>query len=211
MTSHLRESLRFGDVTIEYDDRVLRPRPWTELQSRWAAELLEVAVPGPVLELCCGAGHIGLQAILGSGRDLVAVDLDPQACYFTRLNAEGAGLTHRVEVREGPLEEVIAPGEMFSLVVADPPWVPSTQVAQFPEDPLLAIDGGEDGLDVARACMAACVGHVVPGGSVLLQLGDESQADRVAQGAVREGWTRGALRSGPGGVVQQLTVRMEES
>lgn len=207
MSTHLRESLRFGDVTIEYDDRVLRPRPWTELQSRWAAELLETAAPGPVLELCCGAGHIGLQAVLASRRDLVAVDLNPQACYFTRLNSEGAGVAHRVEVREGRLEEMVMQGEVFSLVVADPPWVRSTDVDLFPEDPRLAIDGGDDGLAVARACLAACVGHVVPGGSVLLQLGDPGQADAVAGWAARDGWERGDLRTGPGGVVLQLVAR----
>jgi release factor glutamine methyltransferase len=211
MSTHLRESLRFGDVTIEYDDRVLRPRPWTELQSRWAAELLEVAAPGPVLELCCGAGHIGLQAVLGSRRHLVAVDLNPQACYFTRLNAEGAGMAHRVEVREGRLEAVIRQDEVFSLVVADPPWVRSTDIDRFPEDPRLAIDGGDDGLAVARACLTASAGHVVAGGSILLQLGDPDQADALARRAGRDGWDRGELRAGPGGVVLQLVARTEQS
>ncbi|CAN5498259.1 HemK/PrmC family methyltransferase [soil metagenome] len=207
MTVHLRESMRFGGVTIEHDDRVLRPRPWTELQSRWAAELLAGAPDGAVLELCCGAGHIGLLVASLTGRPLVAVDLNPAACYFTRLNAEGAGLTSRVEVREGRLEEQVGDGETFALVVADPPWVTSADVARHPEDPLSAIDGGDDGLAVARACIAASAGHLLPGGSLLLQLGSTHQAERVLAEAVADGWLPGARRDGARGVVQQLVAR----
>ena len=61
-------TMTFGDLEIAYDDRVLTPRPWTALQSEWAAELLESAPAGPVLELCAGAGQIGLLAVrLGMG------------------------------------------------------------------------------------------------------------------------------------------------
>jgi release factor glutamine methyltransferase len=206
MSHHPRSSLRFGTLTIEYDEQVLVPRPWTELQSQWAAELLAEAGPGPVLELCCGAGHIGLLAAVLADRDLVAVDLNPAACDFTRHNAIGAQHEHRTEVREGRLEEVVRPGERFALVIADPPWVPSDDVGRFPEDPSLAIDGGDDGLSLARACLAAAQGHLPPGGSVLLQLGDDAQAAALlAEPAVVDaGWTAGGRRTGTGGVVQQL-------
>ena len=67
----------FGGLRIAFDDRVLTPRPWTELQSRWAAEVATDAPAGRLLELCSGAGHIGLLAAMLSGRDLLAVDVDP--------------------------------------------------------------------------------------------------------------------------------------
>lgn len=206
MSTHLRESMKFGGLTIEYDDRVLRPRPWTELQSRWAAELLADAPPGPVLELCSGAGHIGLLTAALSGRDLVAIDLNPVACSFMRHNAEGADLARRVEVREGRLEDGLRDDEVFALVVADPPWVTSSRIEEFRDDPELAIDGGVDGLAVARACLAACVGHVRAGGSVLLQIGDDAQADALLAEAAGQGWTRGARRQGTRGVVQELVA-----
>ena len=202
---HLRESIRFGPLVIEYDDRVLRPRPWTALQSQWACELLVDAPDGPVLELCSGAGHIGLLAAAESGRALVAVDVDSTACRFFRLNAEGAGLTHRVDVRERALEEAVGETEVFSLVLADPPWVSTTDVGRYPEDPLLAIDGGSDGLDVAWACIEVGERHVAPGGSVLVQLGNDEQCDRVlAAGGDRHRLQDGGRRHGEGGVVLRL-------
>src|SRR5690606_34915582 len=67
-------SVVIGGLTIAYDDRVLEPRPWTVLQSRWAAELARDVPPGPILELFAGVGHIGLVAATACGRELVQVD-----------------------------------------------------------------------------------------------------------------------------------------
>ncbi len=60
----------FGHLRIAYDARVLTPRPWTEAQSTWAAEVMTDAPEGPVLEVCCGAGQIGLLAISRVARRL---------------------------------------------------------------------------------------------------------------------------------------------
>lgn len=173
------QTMAFGELTIAFDDRVLRPRPWTADQSRWAEELLSTAPDGPVLELCSGAGQIGLLAVLRTGRPLVCVDLDPVACDFARRNAEAAGLASLVDARLGGLETALRPGERFPLVIADPPWVQRAHLETYPEDPLLAIDGGADGLDVARACLEVAARHLLPGGSALVQLGTRTQAAKV--------------------------------
>ncbi|GAB3026361.1 hypothetical protein GCM10011376_12890 [Nocardioides flavus (ex Wang et al. 2016)] len=173
----MTEHLTFGSLTIAFDDRVLRPREWTAAQSEWAAELMTTAPGGAVLELCSGAGHIGLLAVASSGRRLVCVDANGVACDYARANALSAGLAHLVEVREGRLEEVVGDDETFPVIIADPPWVPRAQTGRFPEDPLTAIDGGDDGLDVARACLAVVDAHLAPGGSAVLQIGTPEQAD----------------------------------
>lgn len=176
----VHEYMRFGSLSIRFDDRVLRPRPWTVNQARWAADVLRTAPPGPVLELCAGAGQIGLLAVAGTGRDLVQVDADPVACGHARANAaraagRGAG-ADRVEVRLGPIDEALRPGERYALILADPPWVPSSAVGRFPDDPVTAIDGGADGLDVMRRCLTAIDAHLADGGTALAQLGTLQQA-----------------------------------
>lgn len=173
----MTDQLTFGSLTIAFDDRVLRPREWTVAQSEWAADLMSRAPGGPVLELCAGAGHIGLLAVASSGRELVCVDASPVACDYARANALAAGMADRVEVREARLEEALASDETFPVVIADPPWVPRDETGRFPEDPLTAIDGGDDGLDVARACLAVIDDHLAPGGSAILQVGTRAQTD----------------------------------
>lgn len=171
----------FGGLQIAFDDRVLRPRTWTENQSRWAAELLPGLPPGNVLELCSGAGQIGLLAVAGSGRRLVCVDLNPFAAEYTAANAVAAGLRNRLEIRLGRIGDVLVPKERFPLIIADPPWVPRAETGRFPEDPLLAIDGGDDGMSVVRECLDAITGHLAADGVALLQLGPGGQADAVAR------------------------------
>lgn len=169
------KSMEFAHLSIQYDDRVLAPRAWTTLQSHWAAELLETLPAGPVLELCSGVGHIGLLAVAQQPRDLVQVDLSVTACEYARANAAAAGLALGIEVRQGSMAEVLDPAERFTLIIADPPWLETARAPDFPDDPLFAVDGGEDGLDVARTCIRVIADHLGEGGSALLQLGSAEQ------------------------------------
>lgn len=170
-----RSVFTFAGLHLETDDRLLTPRAWTQEQSAWAADLLPQLPEGPVLELCAGAGHIGLAALRQSGRRLVAVDRETVAADMIRDNAERLGMASRVEVRCGEISRVVDQDECFALVIADPPWVPTSGIGRFPEDPRGAIDGGDDGLTVARQCVEVIAQHLLPWGAALLQLGTLEQ------------------------------------
>ena len=94
-------------------------------------------------------------------------------------NAHAAGLADLVDVRHGPLDGSVGDEELFALVIADPPWVRRSETDRFPEDPLLAIDGGDDGLEVARACLGVIARHLLPGGAGVLQLGSGAQVEAL--------------------------------
>lgn len=179
MTSSTTRAVRFGPLDIEYDERVLEPRGWTLAQSEWAAELLTSRPEGPILEICAGAGQIGLAAAALSGRAAVLVDASAPACAFSRSNARLAGMADRVDVRHGPMTEALEDAERFAVVLADPPYIPTAHTGIFPEDPLSAIDGGDDGLGLARTCLEVGARHLDPGGHLLLQLRDAEQAERL--------------------------------
>lgn len=172
-------TIDFGGLEIAFDERVLRPREWTTAQSRWATALMRDLAEGTVLELCSGAGQIGLLAVAGSTRHLLCVDVNPVAAAYTRSNAEAAGLSDQVTVRTGLMTEVLHPGEQFPLIIADPPWVPRAETERFPEDPLVAIDGGADGLHIIRDSVEVIRTHLAPGGFALLQLGTAAQVAAV--------------------------------
>lgn len=205
--------MTFGSLGIAFDARVLRPREWTTAQSHWAAELLPGLPGGPVLELCAGAGQIGLLAVRDSTRRLVCVDSSEAACHFTRANARDAEMVDRVEVRHARLEEAVGPEEVFPLIIADPPWVPRLDTGRFPEDPLTAIDGGDDGLDVARSCLQVIRGHLAPGGSALLQLGTSAQAEALggADAQTPDDLQLVEIREHPRGVLVRIDRRSPRS
>ena len=172
-------TIRFGPIEVAFDERVLRPRPWTVAQSEWAAEL---SAGGPILELGCGAGHIGLAAAALSGAKVLQVDRDAGACGWAARNASANGLSHLAAQRCGPAEQALRLGERFDVVIADPPYVPSDEVSLYPEDPVGAIAGGPDGLALIRIFVNAAVGHIHAGGSVILQVRG------LRQVADLEGW-----------------------
>lgn len=169
----------FSGLSILWDERVLEPRGWTAAQSHWVADLAAEAPPGPILELCCGAGHLGLLAARATGRLLVQVDSDPVAVAYARLNAERARVrsdVQCVDIRRPSVGEATYP-----LVLADPPWVPTADITRFPDDPPLAIDGGAAGSDLATACMEHAAQRLHPAGHLVLQIGSLTQLEELTR------------------------------
>ena len=179
-----RHTCEFGPLTVEYDDQVLAPRPWTLLQSERAAHHLRTAAEGPIVELHCGAGHIGQAAAALSGRDLIQLDDAAASCSWAFRNAarnQVRAAIVRADIAANPLRRGCS-----ALVLADPPYVPSRETSRFPEDPEHAIDGGGDGLDGFRTCLPVAADLLQPGGLVVLQVWGPAQADAVAALAARD-------------------------
>lgn len=167
-----------GGLAVAWDRRVLEPRPWTAEQAQWLAELAGDAPAGPALELCSGAGHLGLLLAHLTGRPLVQVDVDPVAGEFARANAARHGIA--TDVRTASMEEALRADERFALLLADPPWVERSRIGDFPDDPVGAIDGGDDGTVLARLCLRVAEAHLLDDGVLVLQVGDQGQVDRIA-------------------------------
>jgi release factor glutamine methyltransferase len=154
----------FCGLRIAIEPCVFVPRRRSELLARRAAQL---AVPGSaVIDLACGSGAIGAAiSSLAAGLELHAVDIDPAAVACARRNLESVG----GNVYLGDLYEPL-PGRLrgqVSVIAANVPYVPTEAVALMPPEarvyePLLALDGGPDGLDVQgcqRRCLMAYAGR----------------------------------------------------
>jgi methylase of polypeptide subunit release factors len=175
-----QRTIEFGRLTIVFDDDVLEPRPWTIAQSEWAIEVSPEVPDGSVLELGCGAGHIGLVVGATTGRALVQVDDDEHACGLARANAAAAGVT--TDVRCGTPDDALDPTERFSLVLADPPYLVDAPGGGH------AVDGGVDGLQIARTWLGAIADHVASKARVVFQIGGQHQADSLIEHATGLGF-----------------------
>ena len=189
-------STSFGGLLIRYDEGVLEPRDWTLGQAQWAEARSGGAPAGAVLELCAGAGQIGLVVARATGRGLIQVDVNPRACALARVNAREAGIG--ADVRCGGPSEVLAPEERFPVILADPPYIPSADTALYPDDPALAIDGGPDGLVVARQCLGVVREHLAEGGFAILQLRDLDQLEALGSDVRTGGLVVAEQRAYPG-------------
>ena len=156
-----------------------------------------------MLELCSGAGQIGLLAVAGSTRRLVCVDVSPVAAAYTLRNAEAAGMADRVSMREGLIAEVLEPGRAVPADHRRPAVGPPRR--DLPASPRTrcwrSTAATTDWASSASACMRSSTTST-SGGVALLQLGTSEQVAAVATllegtdlvtGEVREYGDRGVL------------------
>ncbi len=173
----------FWGLPLHVSPDVLVPRPDTETVVEVArATRTDRTAPCRVADLCTGSGAIAIALAkeLPAAR-IVATDVSPAAVALARRNAERNGFAERIEVREGDLWGAVA-GERFDLIVSNPPYIASTVIptlsAEVKREPILALDGGADGLAFYdRICAAARV-HLEPGGALVVEHGFD-QADAV--------------------------------
>jgi release factor glutamine methyltransferase len=161
----------FCGVRVVLDPGVFVPRRRTELLAHAATWF---ARPGStVVDLCCGSGAIGLVVATSvSGVRLVASDIDPAAVRCAQRNL-------------APLGALVVTGDLFDalprglagavdVLVANVPYVPSAAVAYLPAEardyePRHALDGGDDGLDVAREIAAQAPTWLAADGRFLVE------------------------------------------
>ncbi len=182
----------FRDIRIKVDKRVLVPRPETEELAGLAADFLRTRGGGlSVMDYGAGSGAIGLWlASEFPGLRLTAVEKSPRALACAAENAAALGLTSRVEfVRASSLED--AAGGL-DLIVSNPPYIPTGVIPGLaPEvlsEPLMALDGGGDGLDVARMLVRLAPSKLKKDGALILELG-EAQAKNLLASMPENIWT----------------------
>ena len=182
-TQYLTGRREFYGHSFQVDPRVLIPRPETELLVEAVLRALPRDSNSRVLELGAGSGCIAVSIALGNARTrVVATELSPDAVEVARSNARTLGVADRVEVRQGDLFAPLAAGLPFEVVVSNPPYVARPELptlsAEVRKEPHLALDGGEDGLDVVRRIVSGASAWLVPGGLLALEIGD-GQGPRV--------------------------------
>ncbi len=161
------------------DERVLIPRPETELLAERAIAALREH-PHPIaLDLCCGSGALAVSMALEvPGAQVHAADLSPDALAVTAKNAELLGAS--VTLHQGDLF-VAVPTIAFDVIVSNPPYIPSADCLTLQEEvrrePMMALDGGTDGLNFYRRIASDAPKFLRPGGVLLLEVGfDQAEA-----------------------------------
>jgi release factor glutamine methyltransferase len=186
----------FWSLSLSVSSGVLVPRPetetlveatlavWSEMQAEASREPRAASCDGEVasptiVELCTGSGAvaIALAMEIPTAR-ILATDVSWRALRVARANALAHAVAGRIAFLRGNLWQAVngqAPASSVDLVVANPPYVPTRDVATLmPEiqwEPRLALDGGADGLRVQRDIIATSPERIRPGGFLLLEIG----------------------------------------
>jgi release factor glutamine methyltransferase len=170
---HLLGWAEFCGLRIAVTPGVFVPRRRSELLvDEAAASAPSRAV---VVDLCCGSGAVAAALTARLDRaEVHASDVDPAAVACARRNLPDGS------VHTGDLFDALptALRGRVDVLVANVPYVPSDAIALMPpearqHEPRTALDGGTDGLDVARRVVAGAPAWLAPGGSVLFEVGEE--------------------------------------
>ena len=191
---YLTHEQSFLGHTFYVDERVLIPRPETELLAERVIDTLRPIEAPTALDLCCGSGCIAVSVALAlPGAQVHAADLSPEALAVTRQNAETLGA--RITLHQGDLFAAVE-GLRFHLIVSNPPYIPTAECAALQQEvlrePAMALDGGGDGLDFYRRIAREAPRHLLPGGTLFLEVGFD-QAEAVCALLAAGGFTRTAI------------------
>jgi release factor glutamine methyltransferase len=183
--AYLVSEHEFWGLPFHVDASVLVPRPDTETVIEVARALrADRAAPCRVLDLCTGSGAIAvaLAKELPAAR-VIATDVSEAAVALARKNAERNGFAERIEVRAGNLWQPIA-GEKFDLIASNPPYIATAVIptlsAEVRREPVLALDGGADGMAFYDRICAGAREHLEAGGALVVEHGfDQAEAVRT--------------------------------
>lgn len=169
---------QFMGLPFHVSEDVLTPRQDTEIL---VEEALKRVRPGArILDLCTGSGCI-LISLLKLGPDLEGTgsDLSEKALEIAAENAE----MNKVEVSFVQSDLFFRIPGTFDMIVSNPPYIVSAVISSLMEEvrdhePLMALDGGTDGLDFYRRIVPESVDHLNPGGWLIVEIGYD-QGDLV--------------------------------
>ena len=194
---HITGRQEFMGLPFEVNDKVLIPRQDTETMVEDALELLDkgtlrrqeytggLGKGTDVLDLCCGSGAIGISiAKLAKGAHVTCSDLSKEALEVAERNAR-LNDCKSVKFTESDMFDAFC-GRLgkkkFNLIISNPPYIPPSVIEGLePEvrdhEPMMALDGGEDGLDFYRIIAQQAPEHLKKGGVLMMEIGfDQKEA-----------------------------------
>jgi release factor glutamine methyltransferase len=209
----------FMGYPIVVDQRVLIPRPETEVLVEEAARFARHTAATNALELGTGSGAISIAlAKLAPSLKIVATDISNEALEVALENLRANGVEERIELVRGDLFDSIGARDSahsFDLVVSNPPYIAHGDIARLPKEirdfePAPALDGGENGMDVIRRILAAAPEYLKPGGKLFLEIG--SGQGKLVEEAIAdlEGFAEAEIKQDLAGMDRVLIARPAE-
>jgi len=182
----------FWSIDFKVDSRVLIPRPDTELLVEQALLILaETSFKSPpfVLEIGTGSGAVAI-SLAKEVRDifLVATDISGDALMLAKENAKSSGLLHQIQFVKGNLFDpfrLLRGREPFDLILSNPPYIVCSEIGGLAREvrhyePVIALNGGEDGLTFCRNIISQAPFYLKKGGWLLLEVG-QAQGEKVSE------------------------------
>jgi release factor glutamine methyltransferase len=156
---------------------VLVPRPETELLVEKALSLAKTRKISSIADIGTGSGAIAVSVAVNlPSATIYATDISMSALAVARQNASKHGVADRIIFLQG---DMLAPlPRPVDLIIANLPYVSTSELPSLKFEPALALDGGTEGMDKLGVFCRQSGDKLSPGGSILMEVGRE-QSERV--------------------------------
>jgi len=175
--AYLTREAWLGEHRFYVDERVIVPRSFIAelLRDRLQPWLSPRRPPQTILDLCTGSGCLAIVAAHTYSKAQVdAVDLSAAALMVAKRNVREHDLDNRVHLLRSDLFNALE-GRRYDLILTNPPYVGVSAMralpAEFRHEPLMALEGGRDGLDLVRRILDQAPAHLTPGGWLVMEVG----------------------------------------
>jgi release factor glutamine methyltransferase len=169
-------------MSLQIEPGILIPRPETEILVEVVLQEIKENPAPKVLEIGTGSGAVAIALAKDNPRvEVVATDTDFKVLLVAQANAREAKVERSVHFIATDLFDAIRPGPYFDVICSNPPYVPTDIIPTLDPDvrnfePIRALDGGADGLDVIRRLAVHAKNFLNRPGAVMLEFGDEQEA-----------------------------------
>lgn len=193
--AYITKQKDFMALSFYVDERVLIPRNDTEILVENAIKIIKKSQKEKVeiLDLCCGSGCIGISlAYEFQNAQIILSDISSDALDIAKINVETYDLSKRIKLIQSDLLENIPP-KKFDIITANPPYITANELEALEKDilryePLLALSGGNDGLEFYRSILQKAVDYLNNNGYLIFEIG-HLQGKKVKELMLKSGFT----------------------
>jgi ribosomal protein L3 glutamine methyltransferase len=179
--AYLISEIYFAGFHFYVDKRVLIPRsPIAELLEEEFSPWIDGDSIERILDVGTGSGCIAIaSALYFPTASVDAIDINADALAVAQINADRYDLGDQLRLIQSDLFEKLTPADKYDVIIANPPYVPSSSMETLPEEyrhePTLALDGGPDGLKLVDKILVQALDHLTPNGILIVEVGEAQQ------------------------------------
>lgn len=176
---YITNNQEFMKLNFYVDENVLIPQPDTEILVEEVIKSIDIMENIEILDMCTGSGCIGISLAKNiKNTKVTLVDISKEAIEIAKKNAIQNGVENKVTFIQSDMFENVK--GKFDIIVSNPPYIETdiiqTLDKQVQNEPHIALDGGEDGLDFYKMLINEAHKYLKKGGKIFLEIGyDQKQ------------------------------------